>query len=171
MDEDFWLIRRMKQGDEQAIEDFVRKYYPVILRYCRIHIQDPGYAEDMTQETFARFFRTLPNYQHYGKAANYLYNIAGNACRDFCKKPKEVPLEGLSREMGTEPEANDAHLAVALALDALPPELREAAVLFYIQGLKQREIADLLHISLPLVKYRLGKAKAQLQQILSEEGT
>ena len=73
--------------------------------------------------------------------------------------------------MGTEPEANDAHLAVALALDALPPELREAAVLFYIQGLKQREIADLLHISLPLVKYRLGKAKAQLQQILSEEGT
>ena len=44
-------------------------------------------------------------------------------------------------------------------------------VLFYIQGLKQREIADLLHISLPLVKYRLGKAKAQLQQILSEEGT
>ena len=70
MDEDFWLIRRMKQGDEQAIEDFVRKYYPVILRYCRIHIQDPGYAEDMTQETFARFFRTLPQYQHYGKAAN-----------------------------------------------------------------------------------------------------
>ena len=171
MDRDFLLIARMRPGDDGAIEEFVGKYYPMILRYCRLHTANRCDAEDLTQETFEKFFRSLGQYQHRGKAANYLYTIAGNACRDFCKKPKEVPLEGLSREMGTEPEANDAHLAVALALDALPPELREAAVLFYIQGLKQREIADLLHISLPLVKYRLGKAKAQLQQILSEEGT
>ena len=171
MDSDFLLLHRMRHGDDQAIEVFVRRFYPRILQYCQLHIKDSGCAEDLTQETFEKFFRSLGQYQHRGKAANYLYTIAGNACRDFCKKPKEVPLEGLSREMGTEPEANDAHLAVALALDALPPELREAAVLFYIQGLKQREIADLLHISLPLVKYRLGKAKAQLQQILSEEGT
>lgn len=171
MDRDFLLIARMRLGDDRAIEEFVGKYYPMILRYCRLHTTNRCDAEDLTQETFEKFFRSLGQYQHRGKAANYLYTIAGNVCRDFYKKPKEVPLEGLSREMGTEPEADDAHLAVALALDALPPELREAAVLFYIQGLKQREIADLLHISLPLVKYRLGKAKAQLQQILSEEGT
>lgn len=171
MDRDFLLIARIRLGDDRAIEEFVGKYYPMILRYCRLHTTNRCDAEDLTQETFEKFFRSLGQYQHRGKAANYLYTIAGNVCRDFYKKPKEVPLEGLSREMGTEPEANDAHLAVALALDALPPELREAAVLFYIQGLKQREIADLLHISLPLVKYRLGKAKAQLQQILSEEGT
>lgn len=171
MDRDFLLIARIRLGDDRAIEEFVGKYYPMILRYCRLHTTNRCDAEDLTQETFEKFFRSLGQYQHRGKAANYLYTIAGNVCRDFYKKPKEVPLEGLSREMGTEPEADDAHLAVALALDALPPELREAAVLFYIQGLKQREIADLLHISLPLVKYRLGKAKAQLQQILSEEGT
>ena len=171
MDRDFLLIARIRLGDDRAIEEFVGEYYPMILRYCRLHTTNRCDAEDLTQETFEKFFRSLGQYQHRGKAANYLYTIAGNVCRDFYKKPKEVPLEGLSREMGTEPEADDAHLAVALALDALPPELREAAVLFYIQGLKQREIASLLHISLPLVKYRLGKAKTQLQQILSEEGT
>ena len=170
MDRDFLLIARMRLGDDRAIEEFVGKYYPMILRYCRLHTTNRCDAEDLTQETFEKFFRSLGQYQHRGKAANYLYTIAGNVCRDFYKKPKEVPLEDISREIAGEPEA-DAHLAVALALDALPPELREAAVLFYIQGLKQREIAELLHISLPLVKYRLGKAKAQLQQILSEEGT
>lgn len=170
MDRDFLLIARIRLGDDRAIEEFVGKYYPMILRYCRLHTTNRCDAEDLTQETFEKFFRSLGQYQHRGKAANYLYTIAGNVCRDFYKKPKEVPLEDISREIAGEPEA-DAHLAVALALDALPPELREAAVLFYIQGLKQREIADLLHISLPLVKYRLGKAKAQLQQILSEEGT
>ena len=90
MDADFLLLHRMRHGDDQAIEDFVRKYYPMILRYCQLHIQDLGYAEDLTQETFARFFRTLNQYQHYGKAANYLYVIAGNLCRDHHKKPDKL---------------------------------------------------------------------------------
>lgn len=55
MDEDRRLIHRMRQGDDSAIEEFVRKYYPAILRYCRVHIRDSGYAEDMAQETFAHF--------------------------------------------------------------------------------------------------------------------
>lgn len=66
MDADFLLICRMKNGDDQAIDAFVRKYYPPILRYCHLHIKDHGYAEDMTQEVFAKFFRTLNQYQHYG---------------------------------------------------------------------------------------------------------
>ena len=59
MDGDFLLLHRMQNGDDQAIESFVRKYYPKILRYCHLHIKDSGFAEDLTQETFARFFRTL----------------------------------------------------------------------------------------------------------------
>lgn len=166
MDEDFWLIRRMKQGDEQAIEDFVRKYYPTILRYCRVHIQDLGYAEDMTQETFARFFRTLPQYQHYGKAANYLYVIAGNCCRDHCKKHRELPLEDL-------PEAAEDTLEdrmdVRLALGKLPKEFRETAVLFFVQGLKQAQIAKILGIGVPLVKYRVKRARTLLAAMLETE--
>ena len=95
MDGDFLLLRRMQNGDDQAIESFVRKYYPKILRYCHLHIKDSGFAEDLTQETFARFFRTLHQYQHYGKAANYLYVIAGNLCRDYYRKPEELPMEEL----------------------------------------------------------------------------
>ena len=91
MDGDFLLLHRMQNGDDQAIESFVRKYYPKILRYCHLHIKDSGFAEDLTQETFARFFRTLHQYQHYGKAANYLYVIAGNLCRDYYRKPEELP--------------------------------------------------------------------------------
>ena len=80
MDADFILIHRMKHGDDMAIDDFVRKYYPVILRYCHLHICVMGLSEDATQEVFVRFFRTLDNYEHYGKALNYLYVIAANIC-------------------------------------------------------------------------------------------
>ena len=41
MDGDFLLLHRMQNGDDQAIESFVRKYYPKIMRYCHLHIKDP----------------------------------------------------------------------------------------------------------------------------------
>lgn len=166
MDEDSFLIRRMKHGDDDAIEIFVRKYYPLILRYCRVHISDPGYAEDMTQETFARFFRTLTQYQHYGKAANYLYVIAGNCCKDLCRKHSEVSLEDVPEpsDTGMEERAD-----VRLALARLPKEFRDVAILFFVQGIRQKEIARILGIGLPLVKYRVKKARELLAAWLGKE--
>lgn len=166
MSENAQLIRRMKTGDESAIEEFVRKYYPQILQYCRIHTSDQQSAEDMTQEAFLRFFRTLPNYQHYGKAANYLYVIAGNCCRDDWRRVKPLSLEEVP-----EPSKDDMEklTQVRLALSQLPEEEREVATLFFVQERKQTEIAKILGIGLPLVKYRVGKARKMLKTLLREE--
>ena len=169
MDADFLLLHRMRHGETQAIEDFVRKYYPMILRYCQLHIQDLGYAEDLTQETFARFFRTLSQYQHYGKAANYLYVIAGNLCRDYHKKLDEIHMEEMPEQPVYQMETLDLRLDVHRALDQLPAELREVTILYFFQELKQKEIARILGISLPLVKYRIRRAKELLEQLIGKE--
>ena len=52
------------------------------------------------------------------------------------------------------------------AVRKLPEEIRETAVLYFFQELKQREIAELLHIKLSLVKYRIGRAKELLMKEL-----
>ena len=169
MDSDFLLLHRMRHGDDQAIEDFVRKYYPMILRYCHLHIQDTGYAEDLTQETFARFFRTLSQYQHYGKAANYLYVIAGNVCRDHHKRPVEILMEELPEQLVYQMETLDLRLDIHRALEQRPPELREVTILYFFQELKQTEIATILGIGLPLVKYRIRRAKDLLEQLIGKE--
>lgn len=169
MDEDSILLRRMGQGDEDAIESFVRKYYAMILRYCRLHLEDHHEAEDITQETFARFFQTLPQYRHYGKAANYLYVIAGNLCRDNHRKIRPLSLEALPEEPQEQTEALETLLDVRRALALLPPQVREVAVLYYGQALRQHEIARILGISLPLVKYRLRRARELLALTLREE--
>ena len=169
MDADFLLLHRMRHGDNQAIEDFVRKYYPRVKRYCHLHIQDTGYAEDLTQETFARFFRSLSQYQHYGKAANYLYVIAGNLCRDHHRKPVEIPMEELPEPPVNPIETLDLRLDVHRALEQLSPELREVTILYFFQELKQKEIARILGIGLPLVKYRIRRAKELLEQLLGKE--
>ena len=169
MDADFLLIHRMKNGDDTAIETFVRKYYPTILRYCHLHIRDHGYAEDATQEVFARFFRTLNQYQHYGKAQNYLYVIAANICRDHYRKPEEVPMDELPEQSASDLEPLDLRLDVHAALEKLSSELREVTILFFFQEVNQKEIAKILGISLPLVKYRIKRAKELLAGYLGKE--
>ena len=97
MNSDSILIWRMRKGDEKPVDEFVGKYYDRILQYFRLRISDFGQAEDLTQETFEKFFRSFGEYRHYGKAINYLYVIAGNTCKDFYKKAgRRVEMEALN---------------------------------------------------------------------------
>lgn len=176
MDADFLLIRKMKGGDENASNIFIRKYYKDILNYCYYHCHDKEYAEDLVQETFVRFFTKLSSYQHRGKAKNYLYTIAGNLCRDLLKKKREIPVEENDLREMTDDAAYPTEeivnkLAVEQALLQLPNELSEVIILYYFQDQRLSEIADTLHISLSLVKYRMRQAKIQLEQLLRKEAS
>ena len=148
MDSDFFLIQKIKNGDDGAVENFVRKYYPKIFQYCLLHIRDRGDAEDLTQETFLKFFQSFERYQHRGKCSAFLYAIASNACRDYYRKAKEQYVEEIperaeeDREMGT------------------------AEIRMDVEGMKQREIAKLMDIKLSLVKYRVTRAKKLLGEYL-----
>ncbi len=181
MDPDLLLIQKMKHGDEEAVEGFVRKYYPAVLRYCFLRIDDAGYAQDAVQETFERFFSSFDRYRHYGKAANYLYVIAGNVCRDYYRKQREFaagnaeeveeqtgPGGALSPRPPASPEDIEFRIDIREAFERLPLELREPAILFFCQERRQQEIAKILGISLPLVKYRLRKARERLRELLKE---
>ena len=173
MDFDLLLIQKMKHGNENAFDVFVRKYYEEILKYCSYHCLDTSYAEDLTQETFLRFFEKLSDYRYIGKTRNYLYTIAGNLCKDSYKKKKilsEEPSEEFQNSL-RQSEAADIlnKITIEWALNHLPEELREVIVLYYFQELKLTEVADILQIGLPLVKYRIRQAKMRLERLLREE--
>ena len=171
--DDFLLILGMKQGNDDAFEKFVRKYYAQILQYCRYHCFDMEQAEDLTQETFLKFIGSLQSYRHMAKAKNYLYTIAGNLCKNNAKKKKDILVEqdALEQQIGCcdVMERIETKICMEQALDKLLPELREVIILFYFQECKLTEIADILRISLPLVKYRLRKAREELKQLLGKE--
>lgn len=171
---DFLLIQKMKQGDDHALDLFVRKYYPKILSYCHYHCSDKTYAEDLTQETFVRFFTKLSDYHFRGKTLNYLYTIASHLCKDYWKKRKEVPIEeteSVSEKNLPEHQVENVlnKIYIEQALKQLPDELSEVLVLYYFQELKLTEIAHVLQIGLPLAKYRLRAGKKQLEKLLREE--
>ena len=64
----------------------------------------------------------------------------------------------------------DCRIDMERALEMLPEELKEVIILYYFQELKLSEVAEVLKIGLPLVKYRIKRAKEMLGEILKEEG-
>lgn len=162
---DFLLIKKVKSGDEQAGEQLIKKYYSSLYQYCFLHLHDRELAEDMTQETFARYFESLQTYTEYGKLKNYLYRIAGNIIKNYYKK-KELPMEEAPWTPSTDIRDAEVRMDIERAVDRLPDELKEITILFFFQELKQKDIAELLNIKLSLVKYRISRAKKLLSEYL-----
>ena len=169
MDADWILINKMHNGDEAAIDAFVRKYYPSILKYCFYRISDNVQAEDLAQETFYRFFKAFSTYSHKGKLANYLYVIAGNLCRDYWRKEKSMQFTELTEDVQTESDAYSERMAIEDVVDRLPQELRDVIYMHYFLDMKLKEIAKAEGIGLSLVKYRLKRGKELLKSFLEKE--
>lgn len=168
MEPDFLLIQKIKSGKNEASERLINKYYSSIYQYCFLHIHDRAYAEDLTQETFLRFFASLETYQEYGKTKSYLYCIAGNIIKNYYSKKKEVLLDQIPEVYENSLNEIEIRMDIEQAVDGLPDELKEITILFFFQGLKQKEIAEVLNIKLSLVKYRVSKAKQLLSEYLGE---
>jgi RNA polymerase sigma factor (sigma-70 family) len=163
MTSDFVLQQKIKRGDSDAGGQLVRKYYTSIYQYCFLHIHEDC-AEDMAQDTFVRFLEALMGGTKIEKTKSYLYRIAGNVIKNYYKKKKELLYDELPEQPEDHMPETELRLDVERALNKLPEELKETAILFFFQELKQ-EIAELLNIKLSLVKYRV----ARIKEILSKE--
>ena len=147
MTSDFLLLQKIRNGNNHAGNQFVEKYYSFIYQYCFLHIHNQECAEDMVQETFVRFFGALMSGAEIGKAKSYLYSIAGNIIKNYYKKKKEILLDQLPDIEKDNLSEIEIRIDVERALDLLPEEIKETAILFFFQGLKQKEISDAFYKS------------------------
>ena len=133
----------------------------------------PTKATPLPTHDEVAIFEKLSDYRHMGKAKNYLYTIAGNLCRNEYKRQAGVPMEeeSLARETapGNDADAVIDRVMMEWAIAQLPQEQQEVIDLYYFREMKLREISAALHIGLPLVKYRLRRAKSRLQELLEKE--
>ena len=87
---DFLLIQKMKQGNEQAFDTFVRKYYNEILKYCHYRSRY-RICPRFNARNICKFFCKIMHYILKLKTKECtLYTIAGNLCKNYYKKNKEV---------------------------------------------------------------------------------
>lgn len=168
-----YLLRRAQEGDKEALDKLIRRYYDKIYAYCYHKTNDSGAAEDICQDTFISMLEHLGEYKHYNKFLNFLYVIAGNKCKDYFKKKKPVYLDEIPEDKlqnGQQQSDLEDGVLIKELVNNLPGELREVIILRFYQELKYQDIARILQISNSLVKYRVKKAISYLQAEMERSG-
>ena len=134
-------------------------------------------AEDLTQETFVRVFRSLDRYQP-GTFEGWLHRITTNLFLDGARRRSRLRFDALGESAErvqasdrTSPERGFEHenldVDIQEALNALKPQFRAAVVLCDIEGLSYEEIGATLGISTGTVRSRIHRGRAQLREALA----
>ena len=141
--------------------------YDKIYRYCYFKLNHRETAEDITQETFLRYFSSA-RYEEKGKSLQYLYTIARNLCIDeFRKKPPE-PLSETHNAADME-ERLITSLSVKTALCKLDRESQELLLLRYVNEVPVSVICDIMGISRFAVYRKINSALKQIKEQLGKE--
>src|SRR4051812_41933901 len=153
-------------------DDVVREHADRVYRLAYRLTGDAHDAEDLTQETFIRVFRSLAAYQP-GTFEGWLHRITTNLFLDMVRRRGRLRMEGLPEDTdrlpggGPDPEQvfSEAHLDPDLqgALDELAPEFRAAVVLCDVEGLSYEEIAATLGVKLGTVRSRIHRGRQSLR--------
>jgi RNA polymerase sigma factor (sigma-70 family) len=156
-------------------DEVVREHAPRVYRLAYRLSGNPQDAEDLTQETFVRVFKSLANYQP-GTFEGWLHRITTNLFLDMVRRRQRIRFDALpedserlpGRERSPEQVYAERHLDpdVQRALDALHPEFRVAVVLCDIEGLSYEEIATTLGIKLGTVRSRIHRGRLHLREAL-----
>ena len=165
------LVERILKGDEAAFTALMRRHKTWLYQFIRRHTSTAEDAYDVVQDTFASAWRALKGYDRERPFEIWLRRIARNKCRD--RGRVEAGRRTAFRLMGrfedqtpavaehTEIQ-NETLRRLQQALATLPPKYREAITLTALQGLSQREAAEVLGVTVKVVELRVYRAKQRL---------
>ncbi|WP_371829010.1 RNA polymerase sigma factor SigE [Rhodococcoides kyotonense] len=169
-------------GEESSMpswDELVREHGDRVYRLAYRLSGNAQDAEDLTQDTFIRVFRSLSNYQP-GTFEGWLHRITTNLFLDMVRRRNRIRMEALPEDYDRVPSDvpnpeqiyHDARLDPDLqsALDSLAPEFRAAIVLCDIEGLSYEEIGATLGVKLGTVRSRIHRGRAALREYLRVNG-
>ena len=177
------MLRVKEKADHAAFALLVKRWQCPITRLCVRMMTDEQRGEDLAQETFAKIFHKRASYRPTAKFSTYLWRVAMNACYDDLRKRKrqwgrqlqpldasgEGPRDRLAIVNDTPMEQtarNEEAKLVRQAVAQLPENYRAVLILRHYEGLKLREIADVLEIPLGTVNSRMADALTRLSHTL-----
>ncbi len=180
-------IRKVLSGDAEAFEPLMLAYEKNVYALALRTLSNAQDAEDVTQETFLKAYRSLSSFRGDSKFSVWLYRIASNLCLDLLRQRKRRPEQSLTAE-DDEGEAEELAVpdeslsperlleqkltreAVQRGLRQLPEQARQILLLRELQGLSYEEIGEVLQLEPGTVKSRIFRARKRLCAFLLEDG-
>jgi RNA polymerase sigma-70 factor, ECF subfamily len=183
---DHELLAAIRDGDEVAFQEIVRRYRNPITNFIYRMLDDYERSVELTQETFIRVYTSASRYQANYSFSTYIYRIATNlAISELRRRKRRKTISLFSPFTNDDGEAveidpadttalqdealieNERRRAVARAITSLPEKYRAAIVLRDVEGLSYDRIAEVLKLSEGTVKSRINRARNLLKEKLS----
>lgn len=156
-------MRRRRATGEQ--EQMIRRHADMVYRMAFAYVRNKPDADDVFQEVFLRYLRKRPAFESDEHARRWFLKVTANCAKSLLGsawRRHTVPLED---ELFAEPEEICLHEALA----ELPPHYRDVLHLYYFEGYKTEEIAEILGRKPSTVRTQLTRARERLAAILKEE--
>ena len=177
------LISAVLNGDAESFEPLVKKYQPRVFATARRYARRESEVEDIVQEVFFKAFQKLRSFRGEAPFEHWLMRLAVRTCYDFLRahqRNRELSLTDLSDDEGrwferfaaNPSDANEQAAAarelVGRVLAQLSPSARLVITLLEIEDRSVKEIAALTGWSVPVVKIRAFRARAQMRKCLEK---
>jgi len=175
---DLGVLRKAQRGDERAFSLILRAYETPVFNYVlRLVGGDRALAEDLTQEVFLRVYQGLPKFSLRSKFTTWLFQVTKNRVLDELRASERRPRALVAIDDIAPLEVLDAPIerleeidALWTAVELLSTDLKMALLLRDVVGLSYTEIADSLEVTLATVKWRIYKAREEVQAALVRDG-
>ena len=152
------------------LESIIVREQDMLFRFAYMRVGRRTDAEDIVQDVFLKLFRSSESLSSVRNVKHYLIRSISNACKDFHRRKQDIlPLEKAEREMVSDDDLKmyEEYLRITVLARTLPQEQREVLYMKCIDGLKFREISDILVIPEATVKSRYRYAIQAIQKQLN----
>jgi RNA polymerase sigma-70 factor (ECF subfamily) len=182
------LVEHARARNETAFAALIDRHRPMLARVCAGLVHDQDAVAEVLQDVYLCSWRNLPKFEGRSQISSWLYRVTSNACLMFLRRRKRLLEVALDDLAGLEPpdvtaycgiirgssphspdrlvESDQLQRSIQVAVDDLPPLLRQAFRLRYIDGLSDQESARVLRTTTTAVKTRLHRARLALRENL-----
>ena len=180
---DLALVRRAKKGDYRAFDLLVLKYQSRIVSIAFKFVKEIQPAEDISQESFIKAYRSIDSFREESAFYTWLYRITANTAKNYLVskgRRKESSISELSIsenedffELPTNDSPEQILMAQSLkdtiydALSGLPEDTRTALSLREFEGLNYEEIAEIMNCPVGTVRSRIFRGREALENLIS----
>ena len=185
MNDDKELIRKTLAGENEAFEMIVQKYQQPLVNYIGRTVGNYELALEFTQEVFIKTYASLHTYQPHYKFSTWLFKIASNYIIDFWRKKKidafsidqqdesgnkihPIQIADKGASVSKSYELNQIREKVEIALQRIPPALRELFVWRHMNDFSYEEMAEIKGLPVGTIKNRVFQAKEMIRKHMED---
>jgi len=179
--DDISLMASIAKGDRNAFNVFLSRHLSAVVQFSKRYLSGLADAEDIAQETFFRVWQKGNSWQSQGHSPrSWLYRIAYNLCIDeIRRKPASEQVNNDVAEKKTILDSGDLEKTIehesninwiSRSLKKLPERQRTALSLCALQGLSNKEAANVMDISIEALESLLSRGRRQLRAQLQQDG-